>query len=920
MLAQALIFLVFANPWAWLLRDLKDGVKHARTEVVEAASRAEKEFAAVKKLVAPSPQQAPVFSPNPGTSGGSLTITGPSPWIDVTAPMYGATPNDDSDDDGPAFRAARDDADDTDGSVIFIPAGTYHFDTVDPETGGAGVGSYWRFLNRTHIIVRGAGMGKTILKVKDSAPVSPGDPHFIKCDGASHLQFYDFTVDMNDTNVTYPGEQSHAFYFRLTTFTDVERCEMTDMRGDGAFFVAPVSVPQLYSEKINIKNCYIHDGNRSGVALQGGVRDVHIDNNVFSRFSDQAFDSEATGSRPAMTSIWVTNNVWEHNNDLVWAISGESEDNLADELYFLNNTVRLVDAHDQTNVQIGRVAGLWMIGNTIPGQIKVQRDSENIRLENNSVTIPSGSSDDGILITVLTSRPSNIRVDNNWIFQNGTGDGIELNAPDDSIRVTSNRLIGNTGANRGIFYNLLSSGLTIDASRITDNTVMNFATTGIDIRTGNPGTTTLNGFIVSDNIVWADGMTMTNGYRLDDTPGAFINNFLFTNNVCGQGVTNCVVNSSGETYAIAGQVGHVNISIGSGSPEGVLARPVGSVYFDRTNGPTYEKRSGGSTSSGWSKRFTAADGTGSESKVVTADAAGTDTHVMIWNSNSGAGSAGFAYDDIARLSQPNTLTDVTTFQDRVVIDPATVTFASPTTTIDVSTRNKFFLPLTDDTELSISNANEDTQPVTLVIIQDSTPRAVTYDSTIVDPKNIATSSGSTLNLNTGSGRYTILTLVRDNSLGAMRIEGTTEPVAVTIWNNYGPFITGNLSASDSTTYYADQAYGGWNAAAGGFVITARIYVSAPGTLTRVRATHFVGGTNGTNETVTYTVYKNGSSTGCTFTTTWDTGSTITDVTKTDCSVDVAAGDYLTLAVTTPAWATNPTNVRVNYSFGIQQDQ
>src|SRR5690606_16307577 len=51
-------------------------------------------------------------------------------------------------------------------------------------------------------------------------------------------------------------------------------------------------------------------------------------------------------------------------------------------------------------------------------------------------------------------------------------------------------------------------------------------------------------------------------------------------------------------YAVGGNAGGVGQYVGSGSPESVVTAPVGSSYYDVTNGVAYEKRSG-TGNTGW---------------------------------------------------------------------------------------------------------------------------------------------------------------------------------------------------------------------------------------------------------------------------------------------------------------------------------
>lgn len=98
-------------------------------------------------------------------------------------------------------------------------------------------------------------------------------------------------------------------------------------------------------------------------------------------------------------------------------------------------------------------------------------------------------------------------------------------------------------------------------------------------------------------------------------------------------------------------------------------------------------------------------------------------------------------------------------------------------------------------------------------------------------------------------------------------------------------------------------------------------VPVAGTVKRFCVIAYVAGTLGTSESVTLTLRKNKSADAAqTVSQSWNAaeiGPTCVNVTT---AFTVAQDDYLTVKISSPAWATNPTNVRIRWSVQILQDQ
>lgn len=110
------------------------------------------------------------------------------------------------------------------------------------------------------------------------------------------------------------------------------------------------------------------------------------------------------------------------------------------------------------------------------------------------------------------------------------------------------------------------------------------------------------------------------------------------------------------------------------------------------------------------------------------------------------------------------------------------------------------------------------------------------------------------------------------------------------------------SPADATTYYIYP----------NFLLTSetgatRFYPPTAGTITRARVQVGVQGVNGTTESVAVYLRKN-ATTDYALTTTMTYDSTFNTVNATGLSIPVTDGDYFTVKIVCPTWATNPTNV------------
>ena len=139
--------------------------------------------------------------------------------------------------------------------------------------------------------------------------------------------------------------------------------------------------------------------------------------------------------------------------------------------------------------------------------------------------------------------------------------------------------------------------------------------------------------------------------------------------------------------------------------------------------------------------------------------------------------------------------------------------------------------------------------------------------------------------------------------------GITDSVT---WFNAGP-----TNPLDSTTYY--PCMGGMNFQTTEFA-PCRVAAPRAGTITSLVITQSTETTTGSAEDVTVTLRVNGSDTAIAGAMDWDANNVTTKYATFSGSVVVAAGDFLSVKVATPAWTTNPTAVRLYMTVVIRPDQ
>ena len=118
-----------------------------------------------------------------------------------------------------------------------------------------------------------------------------------------------------------------------------------------------------------------------------------------------------------------------------------------------------------------------------------------------------------------------------------------------------------------------------------------------------------------------------------------------------------------------------------------------------------------------------------------------------------------------------------------------------------------------------------------------------------------------------------------------------------------------FSPTDNTNHYTGSVGAPSNTAATAASVTTQI-VEVPYTIREIYLLIVPGGTNGTSETGTGSIWVNNTTDNVVFnnTLTWDGGAAGTSYSATGLSIALASGDFWQFKFDPPTWVTNPTSV------------
>ena len=500
--------------------------------------------------------------------------------FDVTT--FGAT-GDGVTNDAPAFRSAIAAAHAAAGTnTVFIPAGTYLMDTD-----GNGTPGVLEMDDVTNVDIVGEG-ASSVVKYKARDWIAQSDPHLFACDGCAFVSFSDFAVDGSKDDPGFAGhdvQRMHGIQVLDSHDITVQRVSFTDTWGDG---VEVFGEPGI-TEDVTISDNDFIDSARSGVGVQGGSRFVDILGNHFEGISDQAIDFEPTGAdpmppdlpRPPPTDFLIQGNTIDHSTaPYAVTIGGQLVDSRAERIQFLDNII--------TNgaLQIYHSNDIRVEGNTISGSafdpaLRVQANASGITIRDNTL---EGSTSG---LPVLQGRalgdnvPTDLLIELNRIHQFAADDGIELDQIYGPVVVQNNEITG-PGNNAGVRYRVsLDDGIVREDATISGNEISNFDGAGIVVQaqgTAEFGVVTMCGNDVSQGPVGID-LEVSNPTYLGEA------------NVC--------TNTFAPEVTTRVRTNNVTHFRGTGSPEGIVAAPVGSDFIRTDEANRLYVKQTGTGKTGW---------------------------------------------------------------------------------------------------------------------------------------------------------------------------------------------------------------------------------------------------------------------------------------------------------------------------------
>jgi Pectate lyase superfamily protein len=520
---------------------------------------------------------------------GGLALAGPPAHsaaalavFDVTD--FGATGNGVTD-DSPAFRAAIAAADTAAGTnTVFIPAGTYLMDTD-----GNGTPGVLELEDVADVTIEGEGAA-SVVKYKARDWVAQSDPHLFACEGCAFVSFSDFKIDGSKDDPGFVGHsvrRMHGIELLDSHDVKVERVTFVDTWGDG---VEVFGQPGITEDVMISDNVFLDNG-RSGVGVQGGTRFVDILGNHFEQVRGQDIDFEPTGSlggRPGPTDFLIQGNTIVHTSAaLSVTLGGQTPTNKAKRIQFLDNI--MTDGH----LRMRHAEDVVVEGNSITSD-SVQEaqvlsgagDLLRVTVRDNTL---EGANTGKAIIEFLADAaddgsrtlPREIAIELNEIKQLAAADAIVLDSVVGPAIVRDNEVTG-SGGGEGIKYRLsYDDGILREDAEISGNTVSGFPVAAIGVHSSAGGP-------FSVVTVCANELSSSaRGIRFELASAALLEEAVICDNVFAPSVA---------TKVVTDKVTHFR---GTGSPEGVVAAPVGSEFIrtDEAN-RLYLKQTGNNTT-GW---------------------------------------------------------------------------------------------------------------------------------------------------------------------------------------------------------------------------------------------------------------------------------------------------------------------------------
>jgi hypothetical protein len=538
---------------------------------------------AVAGLLALPVSPVPAFGETGGTSASAV----------FNVRDFGAT-GDGVTDDAQAIRDTVAAAKAAGGGTVYLPAGTYILGSRQAQSGGYGL---VQLVGVSNVDVVGDGP-TSVVKLRAKDWTTTPEAHAFWCKTCAGVAFRDLTIDGSRSDPGFLGQErmSGVYAFQSTSIT-VERVRFEHVWGDGVQLVgtgpgdpAAPPVPVVLTEDVTVRDSDFFDNGRSGIGVQGSTKQMQFLDNHFEGTSDQDIDFEPTGHRLGPENVLIQGNTIVHSTSAYSVtLGGHTSAVPARDIRFVDNTI------NTGSIQLFNVADSIVEGNTIINvatsqptpTVNVIGAVTNTTFRNNTFERWSLSGPVVQFAVHTSKRPSGILVEDNEIRHTGGGSGVAFIQPGGDLIVRNN---GITGSGGGIGVNLdmsASDGIARYGVRVVDNTIRNFDAAAIQLHTVGTarfGVATLCGNTITDD---QPIPTQDIGIKLDLVDANSIAEAVICDNTMAAVVTPATTDV-------------VTRFRGTGSPEGVLRAPIGSVFFRTDEGHRrYDKVTGSGTMTGW---------------------------------------------------------------------------------------------------------------------------------------------------------------------------------------------------------------------------------------------------------------------------------------------------------------------------------
>lgn len=468
---------------------------------------------------------------------------------------------------------------DVEGAEIQFGPGVYDF-SRSPQSGAAAAIALRGLRNLT---VRGAGPGATVLRLMPNQNLQLPDTHVIHAFDCRNLTIGNLSVHGTYLTLAHVNEQMHGIQINQGSEEIlIERVRVFQSAGDG---IRLLGEPGNKVRKVWVQGCRLIQNKRTGIGFQRAVefawvRDCYIE--AKPPTTDACIHFEPTGNL-APADVVIDGNVLVHGTGATAAtFSGISGTDPTLRVKFINNTVQgggigAVNAQDVIVANNTIVAGQQ-------GPVIILRGAcSGLRLSNNKIVAPGGVRTAVVIASLGDFTSSGVWIESNHI-ETAAGPGIDISNPGSHFEIRGNRLFGGGFAAIGISVHLeppLRSHLDF---KLADNTIANFRGGGIQLSTTNSAAR-FDGVAIHGNNIYVDvpGAGSPFGISLFK-PGNGTARWLLGAVVSENMIDTLLTKIDRDPVtvpfiAIAGNLGDCTIFEGAGSPEGMVAAAVGSLFL-----------------------------------------------------------------------------------------------------------------------------------------------------------------------------------------------------------------------------------------------------------------------------------------------------------------------------------------------------